>query len=329
MGGITLGDGTNTVTLNSGTIAGDLTGGANADTFNINGGTLTGTVVGGGGDDHLDMAGLSTALTIALSGALANGFDGTVTDGGLGAALMFTGINEVTGGSMTDTLQGLGTAGTFTLGAVDTYANGQTLTFNSLENMVGGAGVDTFTVNGAHTGGLSGGAEADTFTITDTLTGIIMGDAGDDTITLGAGGMVMGAVIGGADGATLSYAGRTDPVSVELNALGVGMGMGAAIGFAGAATGIVMGFGNITAVIGTGGTDTLTGVNEDATFTVDGTGNTYESTNTLSFAAFENLTGGSMVDTFTINAAHTGDLSGGGRSRQLQYQCRVDRRDRR
>ena len=67
---------------------------------------------------------------------------------------MFDGINEITGGTtMTDTLQGLNAGGTFTLGAADTYAsNGQTLAFSALEDMTGGTGVDTFTINGAHTG---------------------------------------------------------------------------------------------------------------------------------------------------------------------------------
>ena len=123
-GGIILGDGDDTVTLTSSggdepSVTGGITGGAGTDTFIISGGRVSGTVDGGGQDDHLNMAGLSEALIIALSGTPdGGGFGGTVTGGGLGASLVFDGINEITGGTtMTDTLQGLNAGGTFTLGA--------------------------------------------------------------------------------------------------------------------------------------------------------------------------------------------------------------------
>ena len=67
---------------------------------------------------------------------------------------------------------------------------------------------------------LLGGGDADVFTITGALTGAIMGEAGADTITLGNGGSVSGMVDGGAEGATLSYTGRTSAVEVVLTGNG-------------------------------------------------------------------------------------------------------------
>ena len=254
MNGVTLGAGTNTVILNTGgNITGDLTGGANADTFDINGGMLTGTVIGGGGNDHLDMAGLSTALTVALSGTPgADGYDGTVMDGGLGATLTFNDINQITGGTGTDTLQGLNTAATFTLGTTDTYVTGgRTLTFSDLEHMEGGSMVDTFIVSGIHTGDLSGGDGADIFNLDVALTGSIMGGAGDDTITLRTNdGRLTGTVDGGMDGATLSYAGSTTPITVTLRDLGD------ITGFDGLAPGVTGGFANIHTLTGSSAVDT-------------------------------------------------------------------------
>ena len=308
MNGITLGNGTDTVILNTGTIEGGITGGAGADTFDINGGTLTGTVDGGANDDHLDMADIGTALTVALSGADGEGFDGTVAGG---ATLAFDGINEITGGSMTDTLQGLNIVSTFTLGATDTYqigsgANLRTLTFNSLENMEGGSAVDTFIVSDVYTGDLSGGDGADIFNLDVALTGNIMGGAGDDTITLRTDdGRVTGTVDGEGDGATLSYAGSTDPITVTLTDLGD------MTGFDGLAPGVTGGFANIHTLTGSSAVDMLIGRNVAATFTLDGT-NTYASgTGTLSFSSFENLTGGSMADTFVVSSIYTGNLNGG------------------
>ena len=56
-------------------------------------------------------------------------------------------------------------------------------------------------------------------------------------------------------------------------------------------------------------TDTLTGYAQDVTWTVAGGGSgDYGS---QSFTGMEDLVGGAMVDTFDVNGAHVGDLSGG------------------
>ena len=126
------------------------------------GGTLTGTVDGGADDDELDLTAITAALTVNLDGApVGDGFGGMITGG---AALTFAGINEIAGGTGTDTLQGLDTIGEFTLGTTDTYeTGGETLMFSSLEDITGGSAIDTFTITGAHTGNLSGGGGNDVF----------------------------------------------------------------------------------------------------------------------------------------------------------------------
>ena len=126
--GITLGAGDDRLNLNSGSIAGGVTGDAGVDLFDINGGTVTGTIDGGSEADHLNMAGISNALAIALSSAPdADGFNGGVTGG---AAITFSGINEVTGGSGSDTLTGRNVATTWMVTADGTGTvldNSQTL----------------------------------------------------------------------------------------------------------------------------------------------------------------------------------------------------------
>ncbi|NIN62498.1 MAG: hypothetical protein GTN46_03040, partial [Gammaproteobacteria bacterium] len=89
---------------------------------------------------------------------------------------------------------------------------------------------------------------------------------------------------------------------------------GTNVGFQGTTTS-TGGFDNITALTGSGGTDTLTGINAAADWTIQAGNDTYVSSGrTLTFDAttVENLTGNSGVDTFTVTTNHTGDLSGQG-----------------
>ena len=135
-----------------------------------------------------------------------------------------------------------------------------------------------------------------------------MGEAGADTITLGTGGSVAGIVDGGADGATLSYDGRTTAVNVALTDLGSEMG------FTGTATGTDR-FENIIELVGSSSTnvDTLTGRDIATTWTIaTANAGTLVETRTLTFSAVESLTGGSAIDTFNINAALAGSIMGGG-----------------
>ena len=202
--GVTLGAGDDRLNLNSGSIAGGVTGDAGVDLFDINGGTVTGTVAGGSEADHLDMTDIATALTIALADPAPNtdGFNGGVTGG---AAITFSGINEVTGGSGTDTLAGRNAATTWTViadGTGTVLDNTQTLIFNSVADLTGGSMVDTFMVTGAHSGDLTGSGGDDVFTINALVTGSVFGSAGEDRFVYGDAGGATVLLDGGSDSDT-------------------------------------------------------------------------------------------------------------------------------
>ena len=197
-------------------------------------------------------------------------------------AVMLTGL----GGTM-----GIGFSGTAT----------QTGGFDDITNLVGTAMTDTleglnadatFTVNTAN-GGTYESTNELSFSNIENLTG----GATADTFVFNNGGSVAGMVDGAGGVNTLDYNALSSPVAVMLTGLGGTMG----IGFAGTAT-QTGGFDDITNLVGTAMTDTLEGLNADATFTVNtANGGTYESTNELSFSNIENLTGGATADTFVFN----------------------------
>ena len=182
------------------------------------------------------------------------------------------------------------------MGATDTYAsNSQTLAFSALEHMTGGTDVDTFTINGAHTGDLSGGDGADVFNIDATHTGDLAGGNDADTLNLNTGGTVTG---------------------------DVDMGAGDDV--------IMANGGGVTGTLDGGAdTDILQGTDTDTTWTASGTtltvggvaltpmnietlqGGSGGDTFTVMSASSFNLAGGGGADVFTIDAALTGAISGG------------------
>jgi len=139
-------------------------------------------------------------------------------------------------------------------------------------------------VNTPITANLVGGAGNDTFSVASLLTGSVDGGGASPTDTL--------------QGAALSNAALT--------------GTGPAHGFTGTITGVSGGFQNIDSLFASG---TLTGTNATSTWTGSGSNaGTYVDTgsgNSLTFAGFGNLTGGSGADTFT-NVTITGTLNDGG-----------------
>ena len=281
--------GNTTVTLN---------GGGGNDVFNFQGADVTGTsvVAGEGGSDTLNFShAMNTAIIqVMLTGNSgmdgADGFAGNVSGGRTVAS--FTGADVIIGtgvGGMSDVLQGLNMAGTWTLGASDSYAvmvnsNSRSLGFSAIENIQGGTDVDTFSV-GAHSGNLLGGGGADVFTVAGTLTGSIDGGAGADDFNLDAmgsvsmgitggagddtfdfnGGTVSGTVAGGADSDTLDFADATAAVTVELS------GTPDTDGFDGtAAGGASATFSGVNTLTGGGNDgDTLSGLDAVSTWTLD------------------------------------------------------------
>jgi len=84
---------------------------------------------------------------------------------------------------------------------------------------------------------------------------------------------------------------------------------GSTDGFSGSESATLTSFDNIDSITGSSNADSLTGIDATAAWSIDGS-NQYTSTNTLSFSGFENLSGGTQVDTFTITGTQTHNLAG-------------------
>ena len=315
-GNIEGGDGDNTYNLDSSTgdISGiSITGGANADTF-VFGNSIffaSGMMDGAGGTNTLDFSNSDVdevEINLTELGGMI-GFAGIFPGGGAPGGGFDNITNLVGSTSIFDVLRGRDAGGTFTLAATNSYVSGgNTLIFsNNIETLQGGSMADTFEVSAPHSVDLRGGDGNDVFTISALLTGNIFGDGGMNTYNMLSGGGVTGTISGvGGLTNTLDYSGMTTQVDVTLNALS------GTEGFAGTSN-IVANFDDITSLIGGSATDdTLRGRDADATFTLTRFGNTYESGNTLRFSNIENLIGGNMADTFTLNNTyHSGTLQGG------------------
>ena len=276
---------------------GTLQGGAGDNTFTFaDGGSIAGSITGGMGTDHLDYGGRTAPIRVTLTASDATGFAGgpvvatrtqTPLTGG------FTGINQLTGGTATDSLTGHNADATWTLGtAGNSYAVGnQSLVFSNFENLIGGSMADSFTLSIDHTGNLDAGA-------------------GDDVFNLADGGEV-GEIAGGAGTDHLDYSRRTDAATFNVTLARRDAG-----GFSGTAP-ATAGFSGINQLTGRQGDSRLIGMDVSAIWTLDTAGNSYTGTggqtqDPLRFAGFATLIGRSNADSFTINGDYTGDIIGGG-----------------
>ena len=299
---------------NSGTASGaafqlfeNLTGQNGNDSFAFTGGgSLSGAIDGGIGTDTLDFTNSGSARTVTFNGlGSADGLNGTealVTGG-------FRNINSVVGSSVGGDLligatlvSGGGVPlndGTWQIGPTRTYSvGGRLVGFSNFESVQGGDYNDLFTVSGANTGSLSinlhggNGGGLDTFSFLDAaaLNGSVTGGDGNDTLTFDAYSTAIGITL---TGSTVNgFAGTTTPAGL-----------------------ISGGFSEIDSLVAGDAGDTLTGTNDDALWEVDGT-NRYSNPGIdpnryLSFQDFENLMGGSAVDTFEVTGNQSTNLNGG------------------
>lgn len=313
----------------------NLVGGTAADSFVLVApGTLTGSIDGGGGTDTLTGANVANTWTVTALNA------GTVTGVGGG----FSNVENLVGGTNTDsftlvapgTLTGSinGSAGTDTLTGANvantwtvTALNAGTVTgvgagFSNIENLVGGTSTDAFTLiaPGTLTGSINGGAGTDTLTAANvantwtinaanagTVTGVgagfsnvenLVGGTSTDDFNFTAAGSLTGFLDGGAGTDEIDYTTYGSARNVVLTALG------ATDGFDGTEASIAGGFRNINTLRGTTGfVDSLTGLNAASTWNIAPV-KTYVSTNTLTFADFETLSGGSAADIFNVAGAN-------------------------
>lgn len=292
------GDGNDLIAVASGvTLTGSPVGGLGNDQFDLStGASISGLVDGQGGGDTVSFTTSTTAVTFAITAlGTTDGFIGTVA----GLAGGFDNVDTIGGSAATDTFNGRNANaiwdldGSNTLVAPSTYTDvglGRSLDFFGIENLNGGNQLDTFNVAGSQTANLNGGANDDSFNFTNQTA------------------RLTGAIAGGTGMNSLSFAGLT------TTAANVTLTGNTIDGFGGTATGLISsGFTAIDSVTGGGATDTLTGMNVNASFNVDFPGNTYRDNGTarvLSFANYENLTGGSLPDTFLIFGTLAGNITG-------------------
>ena len=112
----------------------NLIGGPADDRFVFsNGAGVSGSIDGQGGSNTLDYAAYTTAITLNLQLSTATGIGGT-----------FANIQTFVGGSSSDTMTGANVAGTWNIIGTNAGNIGGALWFSGIENLVGGAGDDTF-----------------------------------------------------------------------------------------------------------------------------------------------------------------------------------------
>ena len=154
-------------------------------------------------------------VAVTLAGSDATGFSSTSATG----LTQFAGIDNLVGGTASDTLTGEDVASTWTLGSSpNSYNDGNaTLAFSAFETVDGGTAVDTFNVAGSSdVTTANGGDGADIFNVNANATINLNGNGGNDTFNLADGVTLTGTVDGGAGTDTLSYAAYSSPVAVTL-----------------------------------------------------------------------------------------------------------------
>ena len=317
---------------------GSVVGNALADTFAVSG-LFGGSADGaGGGNDHLDLSTFVGDTDVDLNSEGTDGLNGEVFDTiGPNTIATFSNIDVITGRAAdTHTLtanNSFTTAWTINgLRSGDVDGATQTLTWNNFDSIAAGGSAEQYNLDNAFPGTINGGGGADTFNLTDlqvivTLEGgggsdtivaddvvnnwtvsasdggLIVGGAtqnyaqienlqggtADDTFTFDDGITVAGTIDGGAGGVdTLSFTNFTSAVSLAINTLN-----------------------DIENLVGsTQITDEIVGADVANAWTI--TGNGTGDINGITYTGWEDLTGGSNVDTFAVNASHTGNFAGGG-----------------
>ena len=280
----------------------NLNGRNDTDDFSVDDGfSISGTIDGGSGVDTIDLSSQTAAVIVDLGGTsyanfeeyTGNGSDSTLiaanvanvwsingsgdgVDDGTVGGIAFVNFNNLTGGSDTDTFSlSSGTlSGTLNGGGgIDTLVGDNTA--NTWNITVADAGVATGVGSFSSVENLTGNIDTDNFIFADSssLTGVINGSLGSDVVNFSA---------------------ETGTVTVTMGSSG---------------------FANIETFFGNGIDSTLIGDNVANSWLIDGVDDgtiTYPLGSTI-FTNFNNLTGGSSSDIFTLSSGSiSGQIDGGG-----------------
>lgn len=334
---LTGGTGTDAFTLNSASVSGIIDGGAGndslapdnvANTWNINandagtvtgvgsftsienvngrndtddftiadGVSISGTIDGGGGTDTIDLSTQTGAVLVDLS---STSYANLEQYTGNGANSSVVGDNVVNVWSINGSSDG-----------IDDVTVG-TVSFIDFANITGGTDSDSFSLSsGTLSGALNGGAGTDTligdntantWTISGadsgTATGVgsfanienLTGNASTDDFLFGASGSLSGIVNGSTNTDTVNYSAVVGAVNVVIGASG---------------------FLNIESFVGNNTNSTLTGANTVNAWSITGIND--GSINTTTFTDFNNLTGGTNDDTFSLSGGSISGVVDGG-----------------
>jgi len=207
--------------------------------------------------------------------------------------LDFSGVSAIDGGtSLSDSVTGSANSETFDLSGDESgTVNG--ISFSEIETLNSSGGGDNYNIIASLTRNLQLGADGDTVTIDPsfTLDGSVTGGAGADALEIGTGSSITGEFDGQGGDDTLSYAGNTGSIAVDLqtnSATGTG------------------GISSVEDLIGNGTDTTLSGTSGADTFAITGVDS--GTVAGLSFSAVTDLAGEAGNDTFDF--ADTGSVSG-------------------
>ena len=251
----------------------NLVGGTGADTFALKaaGAGVSGSLNGGGGTNTLIGFNSSTANVWNLTGAASGTLNG----------MSFTSVENVTGGTYSDTFQVQSGAAGFNM--IDGG--------NGTDTLVGSSGSNLWSLTGVKSGNLNGL----NFTAIENLSG----GAGNDVFQFHDATSGFNAIQGGSAGTnTLDYSLATSPVTINLQTKTAAK---------------LSTFWSINAFVGSPGNDTLIGADSSNNWNI--TGANSGMVNGLSFSGFEKLVGGSGTDTFALKASSagvSGSLDGSG-----------------
>ena len=309
----------------------DTTGGSitvAAEDISIGAMNSSGTGVASGGSISVTASGENASITLngdinALSGdnSAQGNVDITLASAGsvfLNPANFFTSMINIIGSSGDDTLHGFDIDSRWTILSDNqgNIGNGNidSVSFSDIEHLVGGSGIDTFSLNADITGSIDGDDGNDVFNIASNVTSALMGGDGDDAYNILLGGIT--ADIDGGSNGNDTVKGFNGAINTNFWTLtnanaGTLINNGATINFSG-----------IETLEGGTGNDILQGRNQLNNWQI--TGNN-EGTlaqrletppDTINFSAIENLSGGNLNDYFTfgISGFISGLLTGGGGS---------------
>ncbi|MDJ0908260.1 MAG: filamentous hemagglutinin N-terminal domain-containing protein [Woeseiaceae bacterium] len=318
--------------INNGGDAGAIDGGAGSDEVTYAGSTGPVTVAidrfanietlrgsGNAGDTLQGTNGADAFSVDGLNSGVANGIDYFDFENlnGLGGNDNFTlnaggTVTSITGGGGSDSIIGLAAGGNVFIVNTQNVGTANGIAFNEIDNLTGGSGADAFTFNDILDGVADGGAGDDTFTINGSgRAGVYVGGTGNDTIIgsdLGNTFLVNGLDAGEVNGRVFSgVENLTGGAGADVFTLNAAL-TGAANGGAGDDIFNLNAGGSAGSLDGGAGNDEIDGGDAGNFFVVDAVDS--GTANGTGFSNIENLTGGSSADTFTLNASLTGSVDG-------------------